>query len=150
MKQRRNTLYPLKLALSSLTGGDRSIGIVRLRTKTTEFYETKGFIWKLLSLQVLEKWCFIFDTITSKLGYFDVRAISILSVGPNRFLCFVVMFIKVENPCSLSLLSPHYTKNFIFTPLGVIYPGSPTPALQAWMHNVIIGFTAIATQHIVT
>jgi hypothetical protein len=34
----RNTLSPLKLALASLTGGDRSIGIVRLRTKTTEFY----------------------------------------------------------------------------------------------------------------
>jgi hypothetical protein len=32
------TLYPLKLALASLTGGDRSIGIVRLRTKTTEFF----------------------------------------------------------------------------------------------------------------
>jgi hypothetical protein len=27
----------LKLALDSLTGGDRSIGIVRLRTKTTEY-----------------------------------------------------------------------------------------------------------------
>jgi hypothetical protein len=32
------TLYPLKLALASLTGVDRSIGIVRLRTKTTEFF----------------------------------------------------------------------------------------------------------------
>jgi hypothetical protein len=31
-------MYPLKLALASLTGGDRSIGIVRLRTKTTEFF----------------------------------------------------------------------------------------------------------------
>jgi hypothetical protein len=30
------------LALASLTGGDRSIGIVRLRTKTTEFYEAEG------------------------------------------------------------------------------------------------------------
>jgi hypothetical protein len=29
----RDTLYPLKLALTSLTGGDRSIGIVRYRTK---------------------------------------------------------------------------------------------------------------------
>jgi hypothetical protein len=29
---------PLKLALASLTGGDRSIGIVRLRTKTTDFF----------------------------------------------------------------------------------------------------------------
>jgi hypothetical protein len=29
----RYTLYPLKLALASLTGGDRSIDIVRLRTQ---------------------------------------------------------------------------------------------------------------------
>jgi hypothetical protein len=43
----RNTLYPLKLTLASLTGGDRSIGIVRLRTKTTEFFfcdECLGFL----------------------------------------------------------------------------------------------------------
>jgi hypothetical protein len=33
----RNTLYQLKLALTSPTGCDRSVGIVRLRTKTTEF-----------------------------------------------------------------------------------------------------------------
>jgi hypothetical protein len=30
-------LYPLKLALTSPTGGGRSVGIVRSRTKTTEF-----------------------------------------------------------------------------------------------------------------
>jgi hypothetical protein len=29
------------LALASLTGGDRSIGIVLLRTKTTEFFFSK-------------------------------------------------------------------------------------------------------------
>jgi hypothetical protein len=33
----RNTLYPHKLALTSPTCGGRSVGIVRLRTKTTEF-----------------------------------------------------------------------------------------------------------------
>jgi hypothetical protein len=33
----RNTLYPQKLALSSPTSDGRSVGIVRLRTKTTEF-----------------------------------------------------------------------------------------------------------------
>jgi hypothetical protein len=33
----RDTLYPLKLALSSPTSGDRSVGIVHLRTKATEF-----------------------------------------------------------------------------------------------------------------
>jgi hypothetical protein len=30
------TLYPEKLALTSLTGGSRSVGIVRLRTQATE------------------------------------------------------------------------------------------------------------------
>ena len=30
-------LYPQKLALTSPTGGGRSVGIVRSRTKTTEF-----------------------------------------------------------------------------------------------------------------
>jgi len=30
-------LYPQKLALTSPTGGGRSVGIVRMRTKATEF-----------------------------------------------------------------------------------------------------------------
>jgi hypothetical protein len=34
----RDTLYPLKLALTSPTCGGRSVGIVRWRTKTPEFY----------------------------------------------------------------------------------------------------------------
>jgi hypothetical protein len=34
----RDTLYPLKLALTSPTSGGRSVGIVRLRTKAPEFY----------------------------------------------------------------------------------------------------------------
>jgi hypothetical protein len=34
----RDTLYRQKLALTSPTCGDRSVGIVRLRTKTTEFF----------------------------------------------------------------------------------------------------------------
>jgi hypothetical protein len=33
----RGTLYPQKLAITSTTSGDRSVGIVRLRTQTTEF-----------------------------------------------------------------------------------------------------------------
>jgi len=31
-------LYPQKLALTSPTGGGRSVGMVRSRTKATEFY----------------------------------------------------------------------------------------------------------------
>ena len=36
-------LYPQKLALTSLTGGGRSVGIVRLRTKATEFFFISTF-----------------------------------------------------------------------------------------------------------
>jgi len=32
------SLYPQKLALTSPTGGGRSVGTVRLRTKATEFF----------------------------------------------------------------------------------------------------------------
>ena len=35
-------LYPQKLALTSPTGGGRSVGIVRSRTKATEFYHLPG------------------------------------------------------------------------------------------------------------
>jgi len=38
-------LYPQKLALTSPTGGGRSVGIVRVRTKTTELYT---FLYLLL------------------------------------------------------------------------------------------------------
>jgi hypothetical protein len=34
----RGTLYPQKLALTSLTSGGRSVGLVRSRTQATEFY----------------------------------------------------------------------------------------------------------------
>ena len=36
-------LYPQKLALTSPTGGGRSVGIVRSRTKATEFF----YVYKL-------------------------------------------------------------------------------------------------------
>jgi hypothetical protein len=37
LRSPRNTLYPQKLVLTSLTSGSRSVGIVRSRTKATEF-----------------------------------------------------------------------------------------------------------------
>jgi len=41
-------LYPQKLALTSPTGGGRSVGIVRSQTKATELSLVKGimFVWK--------------------------------------------------------------------------------------------------------
>jgi hypothetical protein len=38
----RDTLYPQKLALTSPTSGGRSVGIVRLRIKATEFVVCLG------------------------------------------------------------------------------------------------------------
>jgi hypothetical protein len=37
LRRPRDTLYPQKLALTLPTCGGRSVGIVRLRTKATEF-----------------------------------------------------------------------------------------------------------------
>jgi hypothetical protein len=37
LRSPHNTLYPQKLALTSSASGDRSVGIVRLRIKATEF-----------------------------------------------------------------------------------------------------------------
>ena len=57
-------LYPRKLALTSPTGGGRSVGIVRVRTKATE----------LLLLFLLPYFCRVFAIIHLKrsllLGYF--------------------------------------------------------------------------------
>ena len=39
-------LYPQKLALTSPTGGGRSVGIVRVRTKATEF--SLALVWREL------------------------------------------------------------------------------------------------------
>jgi len=41
-------LYPQKLALTSPTGGGRSVGIVRVRNKATEF-----FIWGGINVHVV-------------------------------------------------------------------------------------------------
>jgi hypothetical protein len=37
LRRPRDTLYPQRLALTSLTSGGRSVGIIRSRTKATEF-----------------------------------------------------------------------------------------------------------------
>ena len=48
-------LYPQKLALTSPTGGGRSVGIVRSRTKATEFsleFFTSSYIYTFLNLNI--------------------------------------------------------------------------------------------------
>jgi hypothetical protein len=38
-------LYPHKLALTSPTSGGRSVGVVRLRARATEFYTSYDYLW---------------------------------------------------------------------------------------------------------
>jgi hypothetical protein len=61
-------VYPQKLALTSPTGGGRSVGIVRSRTKAMEFIE-----WRGTGFQIL--WNFASDMTQSK-------AIKRLKLGP--------------------------------------------------------------------
>jgi len=51
-------LYPQKLALTSPTGGGRSVGIVRVRTKATEFvlFVCMNLVSQMLSLILLIKY----------------------------------------------------------------------------------------------
>jgi hypothetical protein len=44
------SLYPQKLALTSLTGGGRSVGIVRSRTKAMEFLVLLGDYCKIVTI----------------------------------------------------------------------------------------------------
>jgi hypothetical protein len=49
-----NTLYPQKLALTSPTSGGRSVGIVRLRTKATEFsFSLWGYIDSVITIIIV-------------------------------------------------------------------------------------------------
>ena len=50
-------LYPQKLALTSPTGGGRSVGIIRSRTKATEFSFSLvlvGLIWQVFCMGIRE------------------------------------------------------------------------------------------------
>jgi hypothetical protein len=49
----RDTLYPLKLALTSPTSGDRSVGLVHSRIKATEFFFTLKVSLKHITVHVL-------------------------------------------------------------------------------------------------
>jgi len=65
-------LYPQKLALTSPTGGGRSVGIVRVRTKATEFYSTQLY-------QLCVEKCIVMTALYSE---FDVQ----VTVHRDKFL----------------------------------------------------------------
>ena len=68
-------IYPQKLALTSPTGGGRSVGIVRLRTKATEFfiYSSKLEIVSVLHIlprnkcNIRNSFCYFFVSFTQLL-----------------------------------------------------------------------------------
>jgi hypothetical protein len=57
----RDTLYPLKLALTSPTSGGRSVGIVRLRTQAMEFFFSMLF-FKRPSFTPISPLCISFES----------------------------------------------------------------------------------------
>jgi len=66
-------LYPQKLALTSPTGGGRSVGIVRVRTKATEYayraYGVKPLSCRLLKYSTIND-IFASGTFISRYGIF--------------------------------------------------------------------------------
>jgi hypothetical protein len=95
----RGTLYPQKLVLISPTSGGRSVGIVRSRTQTTEFF----FLWlELLSYlcvdyiasngRMTERWEGIFRGLYNSLMTFvwEDRLMSIVESVSYRQTCLWV------------------------------------------------------------
>ena len=64
-------LYPQKLALNSPTGGGRSVGIVRSRTKATEFSLVFSVNWMVLMIFKISTGCIPVQV--SPVGLFDER-----------------------------------------------------------------------------
>jgi hypothetical protein len=93
----RDTLYQLKLALTSPAGCGRSVGIVRLRTKTTEF---SLFYW--------------YVNIFWKVWYFKFYYFNILSIISRADLLYLSLLSSI-NECNIVYISSHNsTQVFIF------------------------------------
>jgi hypothetical protein len=81
-----NTLYPQKLALTSLTSGGRSVGIVRLRTKDTDFFNTEYSVMYWLNFRNVFYRSFGAKNVQWTLGWFDT--VVKLSTGGVSCNCF--------------------------------------------------------------
>ena len=80
-------LYPQKLALTSPTGGGRSVGIVRSRTKATEFYI---YIYDISSLRVNRRFIYKVCKVTNQIAKSIEQGISNFSSG-NQDILRVIM-----------------------------------------------------------
>ena len=78
-------LYPLKLALTSPTGGGRSVGIVRSRAEATEFYSVAVRIIK---------------------GLRTVRPVLFLTIKPTRCTNFSNLFLELNSTLFGQFLCP--------------------------------------------
>jgi hypothetical protein len=80
-------LYPQKLALTSPTGGGRSVGVVRSRTKATEFSLVFYYVYLfgikevIVSYFIFEVQVFVFDLL-NKTSSASVYRVSI--AGPRQ------------------------------------------------------------------
>jgi len=94
-------LYPQKLALTSPTGGGRSVGIVRSRTKATEF----SLVWSGVELRVMCPVCRVLqhpanwthvaasNKICSKKPL--LHLVGILFPHIKYFVCYIVSLILI-------------------------------------------------------
>jgi hypothetical protein len=94
LRRPRDNLYQLKLALTSSAGCGRSVGIVRLRTKTTEFFlyeytnaDGKSFIRVLIISNMFEEEIMYLTTMTSMI-YSVNRNFDIYFLPDIRFTLF--------------------------------------------------------------
>jgi hypothetical protein len=115
---RCDTLNPQKLALTSPTFGGRSLGVVRLRTKTTEFVFVYVCLFYFLSLVVLYivSSLFLFRFYYLPFSFPSLSLFAFLSFYfPSYFFLRLVTF----SPClvfpnSLTLTSLRLSFRFLF------------------------------------
>ena len=90
-------LYPQKLALTSPTGGGRSVGIVRSRTKATEFVCLHCLRNSLLT-----------SVFTSKVEGLFISSTLAESHTHHSALCFFTLFLTLFSLAFCNFLPPRY------------------------------------------
>ena len=98
-------LYPQKLALTSPTGGGRSVGIVRSRTKATEF-SLVMFIIQMFQISHVWLQCFIIITQPETKDNLCIAAMILFNIllkcYNNKFVNFTKVYYHIQ-PSDLNL-----------------------------------------------
>jgi hypothetical protein len=128
LRSPRNTLYPQKMALTSSTSGDHSVGIVRLRTKASEF----SLVFSRLRGLLLVGYCnheyrgsMLLQNVSKLLSEYTMlrprRQYSLqqtilknVSVTPNTDIIFKYHYLPITNAMLVTaILGQYYTVSHI-------------------------------------